>query len=99
MENPKEEKSQSIGHYVYSHTSGESKVVLDVWLEEDGFFRIKFHQETGKDSSSLNEEKGMICIEVIFTLGTYVRSSNNLTLQSFERQWRWKVKIIESLLI
>lgn len=67
--------SAHAGHYL--HQSGEK--TLELWLEDDGFFRLKF-EEKSADGFASNEEKG-----------TYSPADgDSLTLAAVERQWKWQ---------
>jgi len=64
------------GHWLYK----EQAKTLELWLEEDGFFRL-IYEEKEENGFATNEEKG-----------TYYSDSSpsSLVLAAVERSWKWK---------
>eukprot|EP01119_Soliformovum_irregulare_P017549 TRINITY_DN5236_c0_g2_i1.p1 TRINITY_DN5236_c0_g2~~TRINITY_DN5236_c0_g2_i1.p1 ORF type:complete len:117 (-),score=23.87 TRINITY_DN5236_c0_g2_i1:35-385(-) len=63
------------GHFLYKDKS----ILLEIWLEEDGFFRLRF-EETQADGYAVNEERGSYKGD----------KQEQFELAPMERQWKWK---------
>jgi len=62
-------------HFVFA----EGGKTLELWLEEDGFFRLKY-EEKEDGGFATNEESGHY----------FSDSPNSLVLAAAERSWKWK---------
>jgi len=64
-------------HCIGCFVSKKELTSLQLWLEEDGFFRLRFEQKE-HEAVTLNDEKGSYRIE-----------DKNLVLFPVQREWRW----------
>jgi hypothetical protein len=64
----------------YSFNEGDKR--LSIWLEEDGFFKLHYHEQDGEGYAS-NEERGQYKIP-------FSNFPIKFSLNSIERSWKWK---------
>jgi len=63
------------GYYICRHP----QKTVEFWLEEDGFFKLKYEEREDDGSFASNEERG-----------SYSGDNKSFLLSAVERSWKWK---------
>jgi len=71
------------GHFLSE--SLDKKISLELWLEEDGFFKLKFTEREDGGGFAINDEKGRYEVDA-----DAPNDPKRFVLSAQSRDWTWK---------